>query len=266
MSEVTRAIITLLTDFGAASPYVAQMKGVILAINPAAVLVDVTHAIRPQDIAHGAWVLAEVADSFPPGSIHIAVVDPGVGSEREIICADIGGRQYIAPDNGLLGCLAGRTSPSRIVALTERRFWQPCVSATFHGRDIMAPVAARLSLGLDAAQLGPRRQTLVRLAEPEVRILPNKIEGTVRSIDSFGNLVTDVTGEMLADVPRDERVQIRCDEHETQGIFRAYSDQPEMTLVALVGSGGHLELAIVGDNAAAMLGVRVGTPVTIEWS
>ena len=228
-------------------------------------LVDVTHAIPPQDVAQGAWVLADVAESFPPGSIHIAVVDPGVGSAREILYAEIAGRHYIAPDNGLLGRLAARTAPSRMVALTERRFWQPHVSATFHGRDIMAPVAARLSLGLDADELGPRRQNLVRLSEPEVRILPNKIEGTVRSIDAFGNLVTDVTGEMLAGAPTDERTQIHCDEHETQGIFRTYSDQPEMTLMALIGSSGFLELAIVGDSAAVMLGVRVGTPVTIRW-
>ncbi len=124
----------------------------------------------------------------------------------------------------------------------------------------MAPVAARLSLGLDVSQLGAPRQGLVELSEPEVRILPNKIEGRVRSIDSFGNLVTDITSEMLEGAPTDERTQIHCDEHETQGIFRAYSDQPEMTLMALVGSSGFVELAIVGDSAALMLGVGVGTP------
>ncbi len=258
-------IITLLTDFGTGSPYVAQMKGVILSLNPHVVLLDVTHAVPPQNIQAGAWTLLEVADSFPAGSIHVAVVDPGVGSVREIVYAEIAGRHYVAPDNGLLGRLAARTAPSRIRAITERRFWRESVSATFHGRDIMAPVAARLSLGLDANELGPPRRALVELPEPEVRILPNKIAGQVRSIDSFGNLVTDITSAMLAGAPTDERVQIHCDEHETQGIFRTYSDQPEMTLMALIGSGGFLELAIVGDSAAAMLGVRVGTPVTIKW-
>ena len=265
MSNPPRPLITLTTDFGAGSPYVAQMKGVILSINPQALLIDITHAVPPQDIAQGAWVLAEVAERFPTGSIHVAVVDPGVGGAREIVYAEIAKRHFIAPDNGLLGRLAARTPPSRIVALTEPRFWLPCVSATFHGRDIMAPVAARLSLGMDADQLGGPRQRLTCLPEPEVRILPNKIEGQVRSIDSFGNLVTDITSDMLATAPTDERVQIHCDEHQTQGIFRTYSDQPDMTLMALVGSSGHLELAIVGDSAAAMLGVRVGTPVTIQW-
>lgn len=265
MSDAPRAIITLLTDFGTDSPYVAEMKGVILSLNAGAVIVDITHAIPPQDVARGAWVLAEVADSFPSGSIHVAVVDPGVGTERAIVYAQIAGRHYIAPDNGLLSRLAARTPPSRIVALTEPGFWRPRVSNTFHGRDIMAPVAARISLGLDPDKMGTRRSGLVRLATAEVRILPHKIEGTVRSIDSFGNLVTDVTAAMLAGAPTDERVRIRCDEHETQGIFRAYGDQPEMTLMALVGSSGYLELAIVGDNAAAMLGIRVGTPVVIQW-
>jgi S-adenosylmethionine hydrolase len=265
MSNDSHPLITLLTDFGQGSPYIAQMKGVILARNPRATIVDITHAIPPQDISAGAWTLVEVADSFPVGSIHVAVVDPGVGSEREIVYAEIAGRHYIAPDNGLLARLAARTPPSRIRAITEPRFWQQRVSATFHGRDIMAPVAARLSLGLDANELGPARQRLVELPEPEVRILPNKIEGQVRSIDSFGNLITDITSEMLVEAPTDERTQIYCDEHETQGIFRAYSDQPEMTLMALIGSSGYLELAIVGDSAALMLGVSVGTPVTIQW-
>ena len=146
----------MLTDFGTGSPYVAQMKGVILAINPRATIVDISHAIPPQDISTGAWALVEVADSFPAGSIHVAVVDPGVGSAREIVYAEIARRHYVAPDNGLLGCLAARTPPSRIRALTEPRFWQERVSATFHGRDIMSPVAARLSLGLDANELGPK--------------------------------------------------------------------------------------------------------------
>jgi S-adenosyl-L-methionine hydrolase (adenosine-forming) len=265
MAITAPPIITLLTDFGVGSPYVAQMKGAILTLNPHAVLIDVTHGIPPQNIVAGGWVLLEVADSFPPGSIHVAVVDPGVGTERTIVYAEIAGRHYIAPDNGLLGRLAARTKPSRIVTLTQRRFWHERVSATFHGRDIMAPVAARLSLGLDANELGEQRQGLVELPEPEVRILPNKIVGQVRSIDSFGNLVTDITSDMLAGAPTDESVQIHCDEHETQGIFRTYSDQPEMTLMALVGSSGFLELAIVGDSAALMLGVGVGTPVTIKW-
>jgi S-adenosylmethionine hydrolase len=258
-------LITLATDFGRSSPYVAQMKGVILGLNPRANVIDVTHAIPPQDIAQGAWALLDVAESFAAGSIHVAVVDPGVGGTRQIIYAEIAGRHYIAPDNGLLSRLAAWAAPSRIVALTEPRFWRPCVSSTFHGRDIMAPVAAHLSLGLEPEKLGPRLAELRRLPLAEVSILANRIDGAIRSIDSFGNLVTDVTADMLKGVPTDERATITCDEHETQGIFKTYEDQPAMTLMALIGSSGFLELAIVGDSAALMLGVRVGTPVTIKW-
>lgn len=259
------SLITLTTDFGTDSPYVAAMKGVMLSINPDSTIVDLTHAIRAQDICAGALVLEQFTPWFPPGTIHVAVVDPGVGSQRRIIYAEIGDQRYIAPDNGLLSRLARRQQPTTIVALEEPAFWLPQVSATFHGRDIMAPVAARLSRGLAAEQLGKRIETLVSLTWPEVVILPRTIRGSVESIDSFGNLITDITEPMLADVPRDESVRISCDEHETLGIFRTYSDQPPSTLVALVGSSGRLELAIVGENAAAMLGIGTGTPVVVSW-
>lgn len=258
-------IITLTTDFGTGSPYVAAMKGVILSIDPDAEIVDLTHAIPAQDIRSGALVLEQVTPWFPPVTIHVAVIDPGVGSARRIVYAEIGEQRYIAPDNGLLSRLALHRAPDRIVALEERAFWLPQVSATFHGRDIMAPVAARLSRGLYPEQLGPRIDKLVSLTWPEVVILPRTIRGTVQSIDSFGNLITDITESMLAEVPRDESVRITCDEHETLGIYRTYSDQPPSTLVALIGSSGRLELAIVQENAAAMLGIASGTPVVVSW-
>ncbi len=151
---MSRSIITLTTDFGSGSPYVAQIKGVILSIHPQAVLVDVTHDIAPQDVRQGALVLDDVTGRFPPGSIHVAVVDPGVGTDRRILAAEIGGRYYLAPDNGLLGRLAGRDPAARLVALTKREFWLPAVSATFHGRDILAPAAAHLSLGTALDDLG----------------------------------------------------------------------------------------------------------------
>jgi S-adenosyl-L-methionine hydrolase (adenosine-forming) len=263
---MTRPIVTLTTDFGHASPYAAAMKGVILSINPDANVVDITHGVPHQDVHQGAIVLADVTPTFPTGAIHVAVIDPGVGSSRPIVYAEIAGQRYLAPDNGLLDRLALVQAPSTIVELADPAYWLPQVSATFHGRDILAPVAARLSLGLDPTKLGPPRRELVRLVWPEVQVSSRKIEGRVESIDSFGNLVTDITDDMLRDVPRgQEEVTIECDEHETCGIFRTYSDQPAMTLMALVGSTGRLELALVGDSAAAMLGVRAGTPVRIKW-
>lgn len=258
-------LITLTTDFGVGSPYVAIMKGVILSINSNALIVDLTHSIPPQDVRQGALILADVCPWYPPGSIHVAVIDPGVGTERRLIYAQLGQQHFLLPDNGLISRLAKRMPAIRIVTLSDPTFWLPGISATFHGRDVLAPVAARLSLGLEPTLLGPPQDELVQLDWPEVSIVPGKITGAVRSVDSFGNLITDISAEMLADAPRDERTRITCDEHETLGIFSTYGDQPPMTLMALIGSNGQLELAIVNDSAAAMLGVGVGTPVTVQW-
>ena len=191
-------VITLSTDFGTGSPYVAAMKGVILSINPQAVIVDVTHAIPAQDVRQGALVLEEAARWFPPETIHVAVIDPGVGTERKIVYARFGDQQFVAPDNGLLSRLALLAPPSTIVTVTEPEHWLLPVSATFHGRDIMAPVAARLSLGLDPARLGPAQTSIEQLDWTEARVAANKIEGTVQSIDSFGNLITDISADALA--------------------------------------------------------------------
>lgn len=259
------ALITLTTDFGVSSPYVAIMKGVVLSINPAVNIVDITHAVPPQDVAQGALVLAEATRWFPPRTLHVAVVDPGVGSERQMVYAEFGEQRVLGPNNGLFSRLAQRVTPSTIIALEQRAHWLPTVSYTFHGRDLLAPVAARLSLGLDPAELGPRLDNLILLPQAEVIVSGRKITGRVESIDSFGNLITDITEAQLVDVPRSESTLVTCDEHQTLGIFRTYSDQPAMTLIALVGSGGHLELAIVNENAAMMLGVRVGTPVVVSW-
>jgi S-adenosyl-L-methionine hydrolase (adenosine-forming) len=259
------AIITLTTDFGTGSRYVGAMKGVILSINPAPQIVDLSHAVPPQDIRAGAIVLAETAPWYPPGTIHVAVVDPGVGSKRRLVYVEIGNQQFIGPDNGVFSRLAAVQPPSKIISIDEPQYWMPDVSRTFHGRDIMAPVAARLSLGLAPEKLGRPVKQLVELPWPEVQQVPNRIEGEVIEVDSFGNLITNITRAMLEHVPSGDSVLITCDEHETQGIFATFSDQPPMTLMAHVGSTGRLELAIVDENASAMLGVRIGAPVCVTW-
>ncbi len=179
--------------------------------------------------------------------------------------ARIGEHDFVAPDNGLLSRLALSTLPSTIITVTEPEYWLDPLSATFHGRDIMAPVAARLSLGLAPARLGPSQPELVRLEWTEACVSDAKIQGCVESIDSFGNLITNIAADALNSVPRGEETAIVCDEHETRGIFQAYADQPPMTLIAVIGSSGRLELAIVGESAADMLGISVGTAVTIQW-
>jgi S-adenosyl-L-methionine hydrolase (adenosine-forming) len=260
------SLITLTTDFGSGSPYVAAMKGVILSVNPHATIVDITHDIPPQDVRRGAVVLDDTAEWFPGDTIHVAVVDPGVGTQRAIVYARIGSQQFIAPDNGLLSLLAARTPPETLIRLANSAYWLDEVSATFHGRDILAPVAAQLSLGLDPALLGPPLERLTPLDWPTIRVGESQIGGEVLAIDSFGNVLTNITADMLAGRPADDRLRIVCHGQETRGICRTYADRPCGTLIALVGSSGRLELAIVGGNAAQSLGIRVGMPVALGWA
>ena len=259
------SIITLTTDFGMGSPYVAAIKGVILSINPDATLVDLSHDIRPQDIRQGALVLADVSWLFPEGTIHVAVIDPGVGTGRPIVYAQIGSQHYVSPDNGLLSELIGRRAPSRIIRLENPRFWRTPVSSTFHGRDIMAPVAAHLSLGLNPADLGSEVALVKSLDLPKPRIRPGRIDGVVLEVDSFGNLITNITADLLEGYPTDERVCTVCGIYETWGILSAYAQQHAGMFIALVGSTNRLELAVVDDNASRRLGLRPGMPVTVAW-
>ncbi|HEV3416371.1 MAG TPA: SAM-dependent chlorinase/fluorinase [Pirellulales bacterium] len=258
-------IITLATDFGLGSPYVAAMKGVILSIHPAARIVDIAHTIGAQNVRQAAVLLAEATTWFPAGTIHVAVVDPGVGTERRIVYAQIGDQQYLAPDNGLLSRLALKTRPSRIIALENPEHWLPSVSSTFHGRDIMAPVAAQLSLGMEPDRLGPSVAELVELDWPAPRIGANEISGTVLWIDGFGNLITDVTAGMLAAIPDRSSATVEIAGRTIHGIDRTYGDRPANTLMSLVGSSGYLEISIAAGNARAQLNSDAGAPVTVRW-
>jgi len=259
------SIITLLTDFGTDSPYVAAIKGVIYSINPQITLVDITHGITPQDIRSAAYVLSEICPRFPSGTIHLAVVDPGVGTDRELIYLEIGRQRFIGPDNGLFSRLARERPITRIHALAERDYWLADVSMTFHGRDIMAPVAARLSLGLDPALVGPRLEKLVDLPWSQSKVMPQKIVGQIDAIDSFGNLITNITASQLQDVMGHATVTTRCAGLSIAGIAKTYGEQPAGALVALVGSGGYLEVALVNGNAAKALDATVGSEVSVEW-
>ena len=258
-------IITLTTDFGTRDWFVGTMKAVILGILPRAKVVDITHEIPARDVRHAALALEDATEYFPPETIHAVVVDPGVGTLRAIVYARIGLQQYLAPDNGLLSRLVARTPPTKIFRITESQFWLEKVSSTFHGRDILAPVAARLSLGLPPEQLGPSLEKIIVLDWPRVRISPERIDGAVLEVDSFGNIITNITSEMLAGRPTDKRACIACNIYETWGVYHTYAEQPQGTLCAVIGSNGRLELAIVGDNAAARLGLNVGMPVVIAW-
>jgi S-adenosylmethionine hydrolase len=259
-----RPLVTLTTDFGTSSPYVAQMKGVILSLCRDAELIDISHAIGPQNVREGAVVLADATPLFPASTIHVAVVDPGVGTTRRILYAEIGSQQYVAPDNGLLSALTSREQPRRIVAIENREYWLSNVSQTFHGRDIMAPVAARLAAGLDPAQLGPSCQTLVTLDWPQPQLASDRIAGEVLCVDSFGNLITNIGRREVEAFGNGATIIVDCGGRQIRGLVTTYGAALSGELVALFDSQGRLEIASVAGNAARELHVKAGEPVIVH--
>ncbi len=259
-----RPVITLTTDFGTAGPYVGAVKGVILSFCPDVQLVDITHDIPPQNIRVGALVLADASPFFPPGTIHLAVVDPGVGTDRALLYAEIGSQRYLAPDNGLLTLVYKSGPVHRVLRLEERDLWRREVSSTFHARDILAPVAARLAAGLDPARLGPPVGSICLLDWPQPRRHGREIEGQVVAIDSFGNLITNINREHLADLGCGTYWEVCIAGHIIRGLGRTYGEYPAGQLIALIGSANRLEIAVVCGSAATTLQASVDTPVRIR--
>jgi S-adenosylmethionine hydrolase len=257
-------LITLTTDFGSGSHYVAAAKGVILALNPDARLIDLSHDIPAQDLRQAAFFLVSTLSFFPPQALHVVVVDPGVGSQRAILYVELSNQRLLVPDNGCWTWLLDqeRRRP-RVIRVTDKRFWRSRVSPTFHGRDIFAPVAANLSLGLDPRELGPLASTWVRLDRPAPHYDAKGIAGEVLYIDHFGNLITNIPGEALTLDDRPKRVRIAG--VEVPRIVRTYSDAEPGTLIALVSSSEWLEVSVNQGHAARQLDAHIGTPVTIEW-
>jgi S-adenosyl-L-methionine hydrolase (adenosine-forming) len=255
-----RPILTLTSDFGSHGSYVAAMKGVVLSAVPDAHLVDVSHSISPQSVVEAAFVLTGLVDAFPTGTVHLAVVDPGVGTARRLIAALMAGHWFVAPDNGLLSYVARDHDPTEVFEIENPMVRRPRVSNTFHGRDILAPAAAHLLLGRPASELGPPRHGILTLPAIEPRREGVDLLGEVIFRDSFGNLITNVPGDWIGGVPLDSwRVEING--HETAAICRTYADHPPGTLVALVGSQGHLEISIVQGDASRYLNAGQGTTV-----
>lgn len=257
-------IITLTTDFGWLGPYVGAIKGAILAITRDVQIVDITHDIPPQNIQMGALVLADATPYFPPGTIHVAVVDPGVGTDRALVCAEIGGQLFLAPDNGLLTLVYRRGPVGRIVRLENRRYFRPEVSATFHGRDILAPVAGHLAAGLELCQLGPVVSELKLLDWPEPTMTHQQLAGQVVGIDTFGNLITNVDDEHLRRFGQPEELEVEILGLRLDGIWHTYEERERGEILALVDSAGRLEIAVVCGNAAKTVGAGVGTPVVVR--
>ncbi len=256
--------ITLLTDFGLQDEYVGVMKGVILGIAPQAQIVDLTHAIPAQDILQGALALQRAASYFPPGTVHLAVVDPGVGTPRRPLAARLGAYFFVGPDNGLLTPLLAQSEAQAgavyYVHLDRPEYWLAQVSRSFHGRDIFAPVAAHLANGVPLLALGTSIHNPVRLEIPLPRRMPWGWEASVIHIDRFGNLATDLRREHIA---AQQVLRIRILGAEIQGLSVAYGDRQPGELAALIDSGGWLSIALVNGSAAERLGATVGCKVDI---
>ena len=263
-------LITLTTDFGARDSYVAQMKGVMLGINPRARFIDVTHDIPPQSILRAALMLPEVVDTFPEGTFHLIVVDPGVGSTREILAAEIAGHHFIAPDNGLLDPLCQIHTPQRQFKLTPGPYWRGNISSTFHGRDIMAPAIAHWSRGVALEELGESLERPPRtLFLPTPEITENEIRGTILYADHFGNLVSNIRREDLA--ADDDELLIRLESEgrlkfSANGIQHTYAAVALGEGLALWGSHGYLEVGVNGGSAAQAFDVKSGATLIVEIS
>jgi S-adenosylmethionine hydrolase len=254
------AILTLTTDFGIGGPYVAALKGVLLDLAPGAQLVDVCHTISPQNILEGGFVLAGIVDVFPKGTVHMAVIDPGVGTDRRLIAVSVAGQWFVLPDNGLITGVARGRKPVGVWEITSPRLQRSVVSATFHGRDILAPASAHLLRGGDPAELGPKRSDFITLRNFEPTPDPQGFVGEVIFRDAFGNLITNVTAEHLAGAPRDVWL-VEIAGERIEGVSRTYGERQPGTLVALVGSTGWVEVAVVNGDAARQLTAGAGTTV-----
>lgn len=249
-------LITLITDFGLADPYVGVMKGVILNRCPSARLIDLTHLVPPQDIAAACLLLEDAHPYFPPGTLHVAVVDPTVGSSRCVLWARTTTAQFLAPDNGLLSFLA----PEQIQELRRvenPRYWLHPVSRTFHGRDIFAPVAGELARGLAPARLGPLTRVMHRLTWPQPTQVAEHLRGQVLTFDHFGNARTNLR---MADLPSPVSVRVAG---VTVPLAGTYAAVPRGTALALVDSSGRLEISVRDGSAQQLLGLTRGTPVEL---
>lgn len=245
--------ITLLTDFGTADYFVGAMKGVILSINPQAVITDITHEIPAQDVAAGAFSLLAAYDTFPAGTIHVAVVDPGVGSERRPIVVSAGEYLFVGPDNGIFTYIYDRDPSNQAFQITNETYFRQPVSNTFHGRDIFAPVAAALSTGIDPSFLGPRISDPIRLVK--------SVEPQIIHIDRFGNLITSLTRDQFKEGTSliiNGTVISKVRRFFGEGIGK--QDEP----FVIWGSAGFLEIAVNGGSAAQILGVKRGDAIKTQ--
>jgi len=281
------AIITLTTDFGLADSYVGTMKGVMLNIAPQVRLVDITHEIAPQDIQQAAYVLYTAYRFFPSQAIHLVVVDPGVGSARRPIALHTSHGTFVGPDNGVFSYVMVEESVDAVAELSDPRYHLPSVSQTFHGRDIFAPAAAHLAAGVAIEKLGPAAPDPFTLSAPRLEIGPRNISGEVLHTDRFGNAITSIgslvwrgdelllrpafrqQGEKPTSPPqarfRADRASLVVAGQEIEGVHRTYTDVEPGDMVVLVGSAGHVEIAMREGSGTERLNLQPGDLVKLRW-
>ncbi len=262
-SDVVRPIVALLSDFGTRDHYVGTMKAVVLGVCPEVTLIDIVHDIPPHDVLAGALELAASFRYFPPATVFLVVVDPGVGSARRAIAAEAAGYRFVGPDNGVFTEVFREAPPARVVTLTNRQYARAAISRTFEGRDRFAPAAGWLASGVDLDALGVRVADWNRLDIPVPQRAEASVRGVVVRVDRFGNLITNIDRATAEQIAGGSRVSVAVEGQQVPEVVQTYADAPSGTLCALFGSTDHLEIAVSGGSAAERLGVGRGATVTI---
>ncbi len=257
-------IVVLLSDFGSRDHYAGVMKGVVIGICPGATLIDLSHDIPPHDVQLAALELAAAYRYFPVGSVFLVVVDPGVGSGRRGLAADIGDYRFVAPDNGVLTAVFHESPPKRIVDLTERRYARPTVSHTFEGRDRFAPAAAWLARGIQLSALGRPVSDHVMIDMPVPDVRAESITGQVIRVDRYGNLVTNIDRKSFERLAQAGTIQIEVGTHAVGRLVATYADIGQGEVCALFGSSDHLEVAANAASAVERLALDRGARVVVR--
>lgn len=263
MTKSDSSIITLTTDFGYKDPFIGEMKGVILSINSSATIVDITHGIAPFNIIECDFVISSSRRYFPPGSIHIVVVDPGVGSSRRPIIVEADGQFFVGPDNGVFTSIIKEAGKIRCVNITNESYMLSKDSSTFHGRDIFAPVAAWLSLGKDAAEMGDQIHDCILADIPVPTLLPDGLHGEVLYLDQFGNAVTNIIRKDLLNFG--DRYSVSIKEHVVVRVDH-YAQAVPGVISCLINSSGHLEIFCFQGDASHLFDIEVGEKIKVKSS
>ncbi len=258
------SIITLTSDFGTKDTYVGVMKGVILSISPSSNVIDLTHEIPAQNVAVGAWQISKAYSYFPSETIHLVVVDPGVGSDRRAVISLINNHTFVCPDNGLLSIISKESPMGNSVAIENDSYFLPHISNTFHGRDIFAPVAAYLAKGIPMSEFGPSVDNLHKINFSHINSDNSQIEGQIIWIDNFGNAVTNISQQSINQILPNLELQISFANQKIFGLCSAYNQAKIGEAIAIIGSSEHLEISVNQGSAQQLYGLSIGDFVSVN--